>query len=240
MTTNAKPYRLITDAECRLLQSAFELKLADWNAEHALFPLTCALQRAVPFEQRALTWIADETGPLVLLLEPDYSTLKQALLGDASECFDAVITPLFLALLTQLLGKETFHLEIKAFSPTIDDWFYSGSPALTLTLSQGGHHMALALHPKWVLSALQAGPPSPNALTALDDALDSVSIDLNVELNAIPLKLKDMMGLQVGDVIQSAHPITTPVVLNHDKHRVCGACMGESHTYKSIQITSTS
>ena len=243
MKTNAKPFRLITDAECHLIQSAFELKLNHWNSEQALFPLTCTVQRSTPLEHDTVAWIADETGLKLLMVEDGYATLQHALFGEASDCFNDVMKPLLLTLFTYLLDCKCSHVipsVARDDGQTLDDWFYSGSPALTLTLSQGMHHMRLYLHPNWVLNALPTCPPSPNTLTALDDALETVSIDLSVELNAMPLKLKDMMGLQVGDVIQTEHPITTPVILNHHQHNVCSAFIGETHDYKSIQITRAS
>ena len=237
--TNTKPYRLISDAELCGIQTAFEMRLAAWNDTHALFPLKCTLHRSDLSEPRPLgsvTEITDENGPAALLIEDDYITLKHAVFGDASDCFNPVSETLLLTLLTQLLGKQSIHLESGVQNPTMNDWHYLGSPSLTLTLS----HMTLYLHPQWVLSALPPCPLTLGPITRLNDALRSISLDLQIELNPIPLHLKDMMGLQVGDVIKTEHRITTPVVLSHQQHTVCHASIGETESYKSIQITRAS
>ncbi|HBI22109.1 MAG TPA: hypothetical protein DDY37_05945, partial [Legionella sp.] len=85
MTTKAKPYRLISDAELGVLQMAFEVSLAAWNDAHALFPLKCTLHRSGVIEKPTVfTWIADEKGPIALLTNDYYATLKHALFDDES------------------------------------------------------------------------------------------------------------------------------------------------------------
>lgn len=239
MTQNAKPYRLINNSELRILQTVFEQRLVTWNEQYALFPLQCGLQRSdLSTNPTNFTWLTDQNGPVALCVDDDYVTLKHALFGDSSNCFNPVSKTLLMTLISQLLGNVT--VEYAMLNPKMEDWFYQGSPALTLTLSHtSGNSMALYLHPQWVLNALPPGPISLKPIIGLNNALQSISINLHVQLCPIPLHLKDMLRLQVGDIIKTDHPIADPVVLKHHQQSVCHAHIGETSFYKSIQLTRT-
>jgi len=207
-----KPYRLINDPELKMLQQEFDNKLQRWNDEHAMFPLTSILGRS--------TQHADFTR--------DLSIIKQSLFGDESNCFNALTETLFKELLNQLLGTQLLD--------PIEDWFYTGTPALTLTLCCAGKTMTLYLHPQWVLNALASENNPKKPISTLHQALSAQHIDLHIELNPVPLKLTDIARLSVGDIIKTDHPITKPAKLSHQQKPICSVDIGESNSFKSIQI----
>lgn len=226
-----KPYRLINLLELSELQLAFEKKLQLWNDHYALLPLSCKVKRRpapqLP-EPREYTQIKDND-QLIALLQTGAS-IKHHLFNDTSNCFNALSDTLFITLINQLLGTQAPQLEI---CQNLDDWFYTGSPALALTLNT----LTLYLNPQWVLNALPSHDKIQRPIMTISDALEAQPIPLQVELNPVTLRLNDVIHLQAGDVIKTDHPITTPLQLKQNKHPICTVEIGEINTYKSIQIT---
>lgn len=215
MTSKFKPYRLINDLELNAFQQAFERKLQAWNDEYAVFPLSCTFSRKHSNKS--------EPRPL-----NDLSLIKHSLFGDQSDCFNIPSETLFATLLTQLFGTQPWALDT-------DD-----APLLTLNLQNASGCISLHLHPEWVLNHLPAYDAPKTPPIALHDALAPQTIPLHVVLNPLPLKLADVMRLQVGDVIKTDQLITEPLTLAHKKNSICNVDIGKSTSYKSIQITRTS
>ena len=211
-----KPYRLINRSELNALQQTVEQKLQVWNDAHALFPLSCTLTLIKP-------------KPAAIC---DLSIIKHSLFGDQSDCFNTLTQMLFNELLTQLPGIQSIPLQ--------EDWFYKGSPSLTLTLINACGSMPLYLDSQWVLKNLPTCQSSTIPPVRLHEALASQDVVLHIELNPLPLKLADILRLQIGDVIKTDHPTTEPVKLTHQQQDICTVDIGESNQYKSIQITRSS
>lgn len=218
MTSTFKPYRLINALELQSLQQDFDNTLQHWNKEHALFPLSCRLDLG-------------PTKPSQIINSHDISTIKHSLFGDESTCFDAIAEDLFTTLLNQLFGTQP--------KAPVDDWFYPGSPALTLTLSCSDKTMQLYIDPQWVLNALPSHTYRKPSATPLQDALATQQIKLHVELTSLPLSLSEILRLQVGDVIKTDHPITEPAQLVQHDLPICSVDIGKFNSYKSIQIMRT-
>ncbi len=215
MNAKFKHYRLINDLELRQLKQTFDEQLQCWNDTYALFPLTCALSRS---SMHPFTWMNNKDLPLI----------QYCLFGELSACFNNVTNTLFIELLNQLFGTQ--------LTDPSDDWFYPGSPSLTLTLSQANQTMSIYIPPQWVLDTLPAPKTIQSATTDLHLALATQQLHLHVELSPLPLKLADIMRLQVGDVIQFDHPITQPARLVHQQKTLCDVDLGAADSYKSIQI----
>ena len=236
MNSNYKPYRLINTQELLELQLAFEKKLQPWNEQYALFPLSCELTRnpTTPAIQNNAIMFYDNAQPIALLpLVEERAIIKHHIFGDTSDCFNAISDMLFITLINQLVETQTQQLQAR---PNVDEWFYQGSPCLALTLNT----IPLYLHPQWVINALPSYPKVQKTIANLTDALEPQPIQLHVELNPVSLQLNNILRLRVGDVIKTDHPITTPVQLKQNQHFICTAEIGETRSYKSIQLTRSS
>ncbi len=234
MNSTCKPYRLINAQELNELQLAFEKNLQIWNEQYALFPLSCELTKnpTPPTQTTCLMFYDNANAPLSIVGGEfeDRNIIKHHLFGDTSECFNTTSDALFIALINQLFDTQTLQLQTE---PNLDEWFYHGSPCLALRLNA----ITLYLHPQWVLNALPSYTKTQNPLINLTEAFDPQSIQLQVELNPASLRLNDVIHLQVGDVIKTDHPITTPLQLKQNQHLICTAEIGKTHSYKSIQLT---
>lgn len=238
MNSNIKPYRLINNSELAHLQQTFECKLQIWNDMHALFPLSCLLSRNPKRPVSSVLEVCDDTNYRIALLDKScLSMLKHSLFGAPSDCFNDVTEVLFDALLSQLLGNT--HVRGPA-KPVIEDWFYTGSPTLALTLTCASEAITLYLHPKWVINTLPAKPASKKVTASLHEVVAAQHIELQVELNPLSLKLSDIMQLHVGNVIKTDHPITEPMKLMNKHHTICNVDLGKSASSKSILTTRTS
>ena len=215
MNAKFKPYRLINDHELRQLKQTFDEQLQRWNETYALFPLKCALSRS---SMHLFTGANNN----------DLSLIKYCLFGELADCFNSVTEIVFIELLNQLFGTQPI-------APS-DDWIYPGSPSLTLTLSQANQTKNIYIPPEWVLNTLPVQKTIQNSTADLHHALAAQQLDLHVELNTLPLKLADIMRLQVGDVIQFDHPITQAARLVHQQKTICDVELGAADSYKSIQI----
>ena len=228
MNSIFKPYRLINDMELATLQQSFDTALQGWNNLHAMFPLSCRLGLG-PTKPANHDHCWAKAQPTCKTDNHDLSVIKQSLFGDQSDCFNTLAEALFMDLLNQLLGTQS--------PEPMDDWFYTGTPSLTLTLCCAGKTIALYLHPEWVLDALPLQTLSKKQLSTLDQALTTQPVNLNVELNPLSLKLADILRLSIGDVIKTDHPITEPAQLSHQNKSICNVEIGISNSYKSIQIS---
>lgn len=235
---NYRPYRLINDAEIRAIQQNFDRILCDWNHAYALHPLSCCVSRTskdlcspLP-DGRGSDYLL--VGDVALLVAPDWDVINDCLFGDRSNCFTTQSKTLFLMLLNDLLGTQS--LDAIPVTPPINNWFYTGSPALMLTINQT---MTIYLHPTWVLSRLPLPESAHNPLVKIGDAVATENVRLYVELNPVPLKLTDMVHLKIGDVIKTDHPITTPLRLSLNQKAICSVEIGQDNSHKSIQITRT-
>ncbi len=238
MNSKFKPYRLINGTELSYLQQAFACKLQHWNDVHALFPLSCQLRRN-PKLLRSTQFhhvTNDANCSFALLDKSCLSFIKYSLFDDPSACFDAVTETLFMALLSQLLGTR---VQMLGQGPTYicEDWFYTGAPTLALALTCVNETITIYLHPQWVSDALPSNYRSKKSPATLHEALATQRLQLHVGLNPLPLKLADIIRLQVGDVIKTDHPITDPLKLTHQQQTICNVDIGKSNTTKSILTT---
>lgn len=230
MNSKCKPYRLINCTELSALKQDFEHALQAWNKVHALFPLSCHLSRN---PKRPNSRELDDMDKSRL------SLIKYSLFGDKSDCFDTVANALFSSLLEQLSGSSTCMLN-RDSTHTMTDWFYTGAPTLGLMLTCAGETTTLFMDPQWVLDALPATDCSKKSIIPLDDALATQALDLHVTLNPLPLKLADILRLQVGDLIKTDHPIAEPMTLTYQQQTICNVNIGKSNVNKSILTTRTS
>ena len=241
MNKKVKPFRLINCQELERLQQRFTNSLLLWNKQHALFSLSCHLscnQRTELLTNEYVRFTEQEK-PVALLAQQDWSAIKNCLFGDVSACFNAVSETLFITLLNQLLSTQSLQ-QHSGHEIHFDEWFYSGAPSLTMTLSGVHQSMTLYLHPQWVLTAL--GPHEiiqPPMIGDLQSALEPQLLHWQVELNPVSLPLEEILRLQVGDVIRTDHPLTTPLLLKNNQQTVCHVDIGKINHYKSIQITSS-
>lgn len=227
MNPIVKSYRLINDTELRVIQQNFDRILEEWNDAYALHSLSCTVTRPTNPPNRCGSDDLLVKG-VALLVQPDWKMLNHCLFGDCSHYFDAPSKSLFLTLLNQLVGTELLE------TMPINDWFYPGSPALVLTINQT---MAIYLNPQWVLKALPLPELTQQKLAELDDALAAERVTLDVKLNALPLKLADVVRLKIGDVIKTDHPLSVPLSLSLNQKTICCVDIGKDNFHKSIQIT---
>ncbi len=234
MNSKFKPYRLINCTELRDLQQAFACKLQAWNDVHALFPLSCQLRRnpKLPGSLKFDNLTNAANSGIALLDKSCLSLIKYSLFDDTSDCFDAVAESLFMALLSQLLGAAVLKETIEKW--VIEDWFYTGAPTCALTLTCANESITIYLHPQWVSDALPSNYRSTKSPVTLHEALATQRLQLHVTLNPLPLKLADVIRLQVGDVIKTDHPITDPLALTHQQQTICNVDIGKLNTTKSI------
>lgn len=243
-----KPFRLINASELQHLQTCFDKRLAIWNDNYALHPLSCKLSynpdhlstksmsRSVEptFRPHDLTALINhENQPIALCNQHDPCVIQQHVYGKNSTDFSDINETLFTSLLNQLFGTTSLQWRADA---NINDYLYTGSPGLALTIES----TTLYLHPQWVINALPQQRTAAEPVHLLNDALATQALPLQVALNPIPLRLSQIMHLQVGDVIQTDHPLSMPLLLKHGKETLCNVDIGDNHQTKTIQITRTS
>lgn len=247
-----KPYRILNETELQTLTRVCDARVAHWNDQYARFPLTFTLERAARQPDTSTDLIAfTEHGQTLAFTPQDLSCIQYALFGDQSACFQTTATTLFCRFIQSLLltpftaENVTDHgriAEIDMSKQTCIDqkmWFYKGSPCLALTLSQGKQSITIYLHPQWVLRTLHKPTASAQDLTACADALAKTILPCHVELNPLVLPLHALMQLKPGDVIQTDHPLSTPLRLQHQHQPLCKVDIGQYHAHKSIQVTTT-
>lgn len=226
-----KPFRLINASELRHLQGCFTERLAIWNENYALTPLSCQL--SYPLKHCTLNnphaFIDETNQPVALCEENNSNFINQHVFG---RDFDDVSNTLLLSLLNQLFNTTSLQYQPDA---RINEYVYTGSPSLALTIES----ITCYLHPQWVINALPQHPITPKPLNLLDDALASEVLPLAVALNPIGLRVSDIMALQVGDVIQTDHPLSMPLLLQYQKNTLCNVDIGRNNQTQTIQITRT-
>ena len=243
MNQQLQPFRLINERELIELHQRFIKALADWNEHQALFALSLHLNRTLPSLEydSGYLFLSEIAEPIALLLTQDLSTLTHCLFGDTSDCFHPSSENQLTTLFNQLLGTQSLQRRKVEEKETRlrEEWFYTGAPSLTVTLRGAHHSMTFCLHPQWVLQTLARPKEIPKPKSNLQDALASKVLHCQIELTPITLQLKDMLHLQVGDVIKTDHPLTSPLLINHEDQAICAVEIGTSNHYKSIQIASS-
>lgn len=235
MTKRFKPFRLINELELRKLEQDLSNNLQVWNTEFALFPLSLKLD-CNPKPQAVAggsVFVADNQA-VALLPEQNLSVLMHCLVGDLSDCFADISNSLFLTLLQRLFGTGL----IENCASVHDEWFYTGSPSLALTLRSGEYSLNIYLHPQWVLHALPRNEQPSIPKIPLQEAFDSQVLHCQVELHPLTLQLDKLLRLKPGDVIKTDQSLATPMLLKHQQQTICQATPGETNQSKSIQIVS--
>lgn len=236
MTIRFKPFRLINELELCQLEQDLSDALQAWNTEFALFPLSLKLDcNPKPLAITGGSVFAANDLAVALLPEQNLSVLMHCLVGDVSDCFADISNSMFLTLLQHLLGAGL----IENSTCVHDEWFYTGSPSLALTLRSGEYSLNIYLHPQWVLHALPRKEQLPKPKIPLQEALDSQVLHCQVELHPLTLQLDKLLRLKPGDVIKTDQSLATPMLLKHLQQTVCQATPGETNQFKSIQIVSS-
>ena len=135
MTSNIKPYRLINAIELNHLQQLVDENLARWNDEYALNPLSGKLKKSQLPQIEPCIIVKDNYHHYALMPHDHLSIIKHSIIGHLDDCFNGVAEIVLLTLLTQLLATKSLSFQ-KNPNIQIQDWFYIGSPSLTLTLSR--------------------------------------------------------------------------------------------------------
>lgn len=227
---NWKPYRLMGESERFALLQTFSHRLQEWNEPHALIPLSCDLALFTHWVHQDHSELTDAGVVIGRMVMTDSSLIKRHCFGDEAACFDEVSDTLFMRLLQHLLDAPGLKRDLQPVDIDVSEWFYKGAPSLVLTVN---HAVTLYLHPEWVMSALSANIKSQKPLASLQSALESQSIELQLCLTPLTLKLDELSRLQVGDVIKTDHLTATPLLLMHHHTSVASAEMG----HQTIQIT---
>lgn len=237
MSEQLKPYRLVNARELSALQQRFAEKINIWNDQYALLPFYCQLssQCKPADEERWFLFSTEKDVPIALLPESGLTSLKYCLFGELSDCFNAVSQSMLILFVRQLL--ELPDLQQSSLSAiSYDEWFYKGSPSVAVSLSPG---MNLYLHPRWVLSLFPMKACVTELTSDLHQALANEQLPCQVELIPVNLQLKDVIRLQVGDVIKTEHSINQPLLLKNHHQRLCDVEISKLNHYKSIQIKSS-
>lgn len=233
-----KPYRLINASELQALNQHFSQVVADWNEEYALMPLS--LQLSLPQKDYKVlkTLRLQEPSDDLAMVSGDYLTvLNYALFNCDKPCFHATSQKLGLSLLGALCQSELCTLQQNIGK--VPDWFYAGSTSLLLSLSCTQSHFSLALNPNWVYQQL----PQQKTLATLDsvdEALAKHTLKLGVELLPSKLSIKNLAGMQVGDILTTNHPLSTPLNLTRNNELLAQAELGHSAHHKSIVLKRSS
>ena len=143
--------------------------------------------------------------------------------------------------LLQLGGSSATAGKIQdAEMPDAQTW-EAGSGAVVADIALGDEKLMLVIDADRVASML-ASVPSKSVrkaqLTKPVDALANGRLKFNVLVGEAQLELALLQTIGVGDVIRLDTRIDEPLqVVNSDGKRVCGAFLGSSDGYKSIQLT---
>lgn len=263
MNAHFKPYRLIGAQELQTLTQRINNVLDSWNNDYAMHPINSCLKQVSRqpirnIEENALLVHASQ--PLALLEGNYLALIKTSLFADESNCFNAAAEVLFNRLISQLLTLSPELVQIDKNSTEMQEWFYPGAPGLVLTLkvtapsfttrevngldwdkqilvNNTTHRVTLYLHPSWVLPQLIPINKTTKPLSPLSDAFSNHVIHLSVELERLHLSTTQLVHLQVGDVIQTDHPLTLACWLKHQQQTLCQAEIGQIHEHKSIQLS---
>lgn len=173
--------------------------------------------------------------PLALVDLNYLAVIKKSVFFDQSNCFDFASEEIFTALLIMLFDAGSLALTKNTTCKT--DWFYPGSPCLLLEFgNQDDAYFNLYLHPNWVSSQLAKPQAAINPLGKFDDALAVETLECSVEIAPLYLSLDKLAGLQVGNVLKSAHLLSKPLLLRYQQQSICEVDLGQQQHYKSIQL----
>lgn len=234
-----KPYRLINASELQGLNQYFNQVLQDWNMNYAVMPLQLHLATLPKDYQTSATVMFHSSNQDLALHDSNYqSIINQVLFGTDKTCFNTTSQDLFLILLQQLFKVDTGQFKTNPSSNL--DWFYAGSTSLLLTLSCGEVQFTMVLNPDWVYQQLPQHQLSKDSLDSLDEALAKESVTLALELIPSTLSLKQIASIQVGDILSTDHPITTPLRVTRKNEVFAHAELGQSAQHKSIVLKRSS
>lgn len=238
-----KPFRLINIRELKELEQSFAKKIQLWNEQYALFALAGSLSACPTSNEWGMgyVFVTKEEQPIALLVQQDLAVLKQSLFGDTSDCFNSIAEMQLGLVLQQVIGIESLQKKPLngANNWVREEWFYTGSPTLALSLKVKEQALTVYLHPKWVLQALPRSAGIKPSKIDLEEALSPQLLEWQVELTPMRLQVKNMLSLRVGDVIKTDHLLSTPLLLKHQQQTVCHGEIGKTNHYKSIKITSS-
>ena len=232
-----KPYRLINSVELKLIQERLAQSLSAWNEQYSLHPLS--LQVSIPDKDAQITQSGLISSGLYQTIacveENDYSLMNYALFGEQDSCFNATSEALFLNLLTQLLHCAPCSISPKKREAV--DWLYPGTTCLLITFHCDQKTLSCFLNPEWVYHLLNADKrKSHQPLHTLDEALAEQKLDLTVELDSITIPFKELMVLQIGDVLVTDHKLTQPLALIHEQKQLASSELGQLSNYKSVLL----
>lgn len=233
-----KPFRLINRSELSLLQHRLTQNLNQWNEQYSCIPITGELSLYIPPEKKTTIgrMIRQNNQALAMIIHPEDSFMPYCLFGDNDPCFHDISHSFFLTFMSMLLEATPIESPRQEEPIHWGDWFYTGSPALQLTLKLNHLTLSLYLHPQFVLNRLFQRESKHPPLSSIGDAIDAQTITLHIELHPQQLQLNDMLRWRVGDVIKTKHGLNTALQLNHEHNPICDVDIGQTHSMKSIQI----
>jgi hypothetical protein len=228
------PFRLINKTERQALCAQFNEVMHTWSVQHCIHHLNASI--ILPSKEYHADYayvITHNNNPLALLEAHCLHFFNEVLFGEHLSVFNSYSQKLIIELISALL-KTPHELLMSPTEYPFDDWIYPGTTALMLSLHTHDKSLKLLLHPKWVYEQLPPLDKNTSKIETLNDALAPKTIVLDVELEALSLKLNQCMALKVGDVLVSDHVITAPMYLKHHKTLMCEVELGQSHSYKNI------
>ncbi|WP_133135601.1 FliM/FliN family flagellar motor C-terminal domain-containing protein [Legionella rowbothamii] len=230
-----KPYRLINVVELHQLTQQFKQKLDAWNEEYCCTPIDLHLAMTPKnYHVEQASMLQGHNGVLGCLEGGYLNVLNHALFGSKQSSFDAASKDLLLKLLNKFFQLEECMLQ--AYQGENPDWFYAGSTSVLLTFTCEQSNFTLIVNPDWVYQQLPASQRKAPPLSSLDEALAEQNIHLALELSSSNLSIKSLVGLQVGDVLSTKHPITEPLKVTRGKELFAEAELGQSASHKSIVL----
>lgn len=117
------------------------------------------------------------------------------------------------------------------------NWLYRGAPLLSIEIELDGCPIELTINPDWLIAQLPPVSESEIALAKPAEILSSQPVKLTANLSAFHCRLNTLMALQVGDVLQTAHPVTKELdVMATNKTLIAKAIPGRINRAKAIQI----
>lgn len=228
-----KPYRLINSSELKKLAEHISALVSQWNHEYCLHDFEVQLSKPNAENESALVLIQDDLEQPLALLEATYlEAVQHALFGAQDPSLDEVSTLIFSRLMETLFNAQ--HSLIAHHNEEAHKWLYPGTTALMLQLQSQERTVSILLHPDWVYKELPLQKSHANTLCSLDDALAKESVTLDLQLSPMTLPMGQLLQLQIGDVIKSDHPITSPFHLMQEQERVALAQLGQAASHKSI------
>ena len=232
-----KPYRLINSVELSQIQTRFTQSLAVWNEQYSLYPLSLKVSIPDKDDQSTPNTLISSGSyqPIMRMTEAHYNLFNHALFGVPDADFNATSDELMLELFTQLLHSASCDFTTQNNEDS--DWLYPGSTCLLLTFSCEPLSLRCLLNPEWVYHLLSADKrKSPQALHTLDEALAEQQLTLSLELDSFNIPFKQLMDLQLGDVLVTDHKLTQPLTLNYGQKQLATTELGQLSDHKSVLL----